>query len=58
MNINITKMFENLSNFTFSYLFKSKMTFVTVIILVESLKWAVNFSLNDMGHISFSVDHL
>ena len=48
MNIYITKIFENLSKFTFSYLFESKITFVTVITLVGSLKWTVNFSVNEI----------
>ena len=58
MNIYITKIFENLSKFTFSYLFESKITFVTVITLVGSLKWTVNFSVNDMENISFSGGYL
>ena len=51
-------MFENLSKLTFSYLFKSKMIFVTVIILVELQKFTVNYSVNDMGEISFSGGYL
>ena len=52
-------MSENLSKLTFLYLFKSsKMIFVTVIILVELQKCTVNYSVNDMGEISFSGGYL
>ena len=51
-------MFENLSKLTCSYLFQSKMIFVTVIILVELQKCTVHYSVNDMGEISFSGGYL
>ena len=39
------------------YVFESKITFLTVTMLVESLEWAFIFSVTDIEHIHFSVGH-